>query len=278
MHFPFANRDDVSMSSPCAGCRGTLPGNRLFFSRVLAALACALLAPAAWAQTTAQEDVMFAATRVGNVALFRAMIKAGANITALDDAGNNALVLAATSNHEDMVREVLANHPDLDVRGGLGMTALGIATVRGATLEAQRLLAAGANPDIADANGVSPLASALRLGRGALATSLITAGADPNIADHDGCTPLHIVAESGDAQRVAELLRHGADPNVLDRDRRSPLFLAFFNHHREVAEVLVRRQQTDLALVTQGYSPAFWARQMGYEDLARSIAARLRKG
>jgi len=39
----------------------------------------------------------------------------------------------------------------------------------------------------------------------------------------------------------------------------------------------VRQRDTDLALVTQGYPPAFWAKQMGYEDIARSIAARLGK-
>jgi hypothetical protein len=33
-----------------------------------------------------------------------------------------------------------------------------------------------------------------------------------------------------------------------------------------------------LSLVSQGYAPAFWARQMGFDDIARSITARLRKG
>lgn len=221
---------------------------------------------------------MFSAIRTGNVALFKDIIKAGANITALDDGGNSTLVLAAMSNHEDMVREVLANHPDLDIRGNLGMTALGIATLRGANLEVQRLLAAGADPNVADANGVSPLATALRLGNRALARVFLAAGADPNIADHEGCTPLHTVAESGDEDLLKDLLSHGADPNILDHDRRSPLFLAFLNHHRGAAEILIRRRQTDLALVTQGYAPEFWARQMGYEDIARSISARLRKG
>ncbi len=241
-------------------------------------LLAAQMSAAPASAATAEEDVMFAASRVGNVALFRDMIKAGAKVDARDAGGNTALVYATLSDSDDMVREVLSHHPDPDRRGSLGMTALGIATAHGALHTVGRLLRAGANPDVADASGVTPLASALRLDRGAVAERLLAARADPGLADRDGVAPLHIAAEKGDAAMTIHLLVAGADPNVLDNDHRSPLFLALFNHHREVVEAMVRRPQTDLALVSQGYSPLFWARQMGYEDIAQSIAARLRKG
>lgn len=237
-----------------------------------------LLAGSAWANPSMEEEVMFSAAKAGNVALFQAMLKAGANANARDAVGNTALIYAALSDHDEMVREVLTHFVDLDVRGGTGMTALGIEAAHGSPLAVLRLLHAGANPSAPDAFGVTPLASALRLGRGPLALHLLAAGADPNLADRDGITPLHIAAEHGDADAVVALLMHGADPNRLDHDRRSPLFLALFGHHPEAAEALIRRRQTDLTLVTQGYSPEFWASQMGYEDIARSIKARIARG
>ncbi|HYA65207.1 MAG TPA: ankyrin repeat domain-containing protein, partial [Burkholderiaceae bacterium] len=98
-----------------------------------AALVGVLLAVAAGARTSPEEDVLRSAARAGNVALFRAMIKAGANFNARDASGNNALVFAALSDHDDMVREVLTHKIDLNVRGYVGMTALGIATAHNAT-------------------------------------------------------------------------------------------------------------------------------------------------
>ncbi len=63
----------------------------------VAALACALPGIAAHASPSLEDEVMLAAAREGNVALFRAMIKAGANAHVRDDSGNNALVFAALS-------------------------------------------------------------------------------------------------------------------------------------------------------------------------------------
>jgi len=246
--------------------------------RNLAALALALCGFAACASPGPEEEVMLSAARAGNVVLFRAMIKAGANVHARDDSGNNALVFAALSDREEMLREVLGHKVELDARGSIGMTALGIATAHNAPQAVERLLRAGADPDRADANGVTPLASALRLGRPSLAARLLAAGANPRITDRDGVTPLHVAAERGDLASATALLEHGADPNALDHERRSPLFVALFFHHPEIADAIVGRRETNLTLLTQGYTPAYWAKQMGYDDIARSISARLRKG
>ncbi|HYA65327.1 MAG TPA: ankyrin repeat domain-containing protein, partial [Burkholderiaceae bacterium] len=110
----------------------------------------------------------------------------------------------------------------------------------------------------------------------AIAVRLLAAGAVPRRADVQGVTPLHIVAERGDEPMTRALLQHGADPNVLDHEQRSPLFLALSNHHPEVAITLAQSSHINLRLVTQGYPPRFWAHQMEYDDIARSIDERLR--
>ena len=244
---------------------------------VVAALAFGPAMPAT-AKPTMEEDVMFSAARAGNISLFLAMVKAGANPTARDAGGNTALILAAQSDQPDMVREALSHSVDIDACGSLGMTALDIAAAHGAARSVERLLKAGADPSKPDRAGRSPLASALRGSHDAIALHLLAAGADPNVVDRDGIGPLHIAAERGSEEMTIALLEHGADPNALDQDKRSPLFVALFTHHREVAEAIVRRHQTDLRLVTQGYPPEFWAQQMGYDDIARSIGARIRRG
>jgi len=128
------------------------------------------------ASPSMEEEVMLSAARTGNVALFRSMIKSGANPGACDDAGNNALVFAVQSSHEDMLREVLGHRVDLDARGSAGITALGIAIIRGATHTVERLLRAGADVNVPDSNGTTPLASAMRLGRLAIANRDYNAG------------------------------------------------------------------------------------------------------
>lgn len=219
---------------------------------------------------------MLSAAKAANVALYREIFKQGANYGAGDESENNAVVFAALSDREDMLREVLTHKIDLAARGGLGMSTLGTATVHSSLQALERLLRAGADPDVADSSGVTPLASTLRLGRPQLATRLLAAGADPRRADPEGITVLHIAAEHEDAQMATALLDHGADPNTLDQEHRSVLFVALLNHHPQVAAVLVQRGQTNLRLPTQGYSRKHWAQLMGYDDIARSIDERLR--
>ena len=152
-------------------------------AKSVATLFFSLIVSAAGATPTPQEEVMLSAAKAGNVALYRAMLRDGANYGARDDSGKNAVVIAALSDRDEMLRKVLTHKIDLDARESLGMTALAIATAHNALHAVDRLLRAGANPDIADASGVTPLASALRLGRPQLATRLLAAGADPRHAD-----------------------------------------------------------------------------------------------
>jgi ankyrin repeat protein len=241
--------------------------------------------PAAEEEPLPREVALFEAVRGGDIARMRALIRSGVNFDARTSEGDTILTLALRHDQEDVVRAALDFKPELNRVGALGMSALSLATVHGLQATAQRLLRAGADVNQADADGVTPLAAALRLHQFTLAQRYLDGGADPLRADRNGTTPLHILASGGDAAGglaapllTPRLLERGADPNALDAESASPLFLALLHHHPDVAEAIVRQGSTDLRRPTQGYTPLHWARQFGYADLARLIAARLPEG
>jgi len=94
-------------------------------------------------------------------------------------------------------------------------------------------------------------------------------------AQPDDAAPRRPKADAGESNVAQALLAHGADPNRMDRAGRSPLFVALFENHSAIADLLIRDRRTNLALASEGYPPRFWAAQLGHDMLAGMIDARL---
>ncbi|WP_306327747.1 ankyrin repeat domain-containing protein, partial [Streptomyces venezuelae] len=114
----------------------------------------------------------------GGVAMMRALLTAGPDLTLTNRYGGTALIPAAERGHVAYVRAVLAETSiDVDHVNRLGWTALLEAVILGTGGRAHQevvalLLAAGADPDLPDAHGDTALHHADRHGLSEIATLL----------------------------------------------------------------------------------------------------------
>lgn len=177
-----------------------------------------------------------------------AFLFTGLVATAQDDpeAGSDATVerniFVAIYNHDmDLFTELLETGADkiLDQRFGKSeMTPLQYAAQSADMEMVDALIRAGAAVGDVDDRGFTPLHFAAATNSVDCLRVLLKAGADPNAKANNGLTPLHIAAIYGFGETVKHLLDSGADPTVL----------------------------------VQGRTPADWAREKGFEELADMLA------
>ncbi len=143
----------------------------------------------------------------------------------------------------NLVAVVAGAGGDVNLKNGLGQTALGMAVEQGCESAIADLLDFKANPNIPDNNGTVPLHIAARRGRSQLVKRLIDIGANPNIADFSGDTPLHEAVLSGKTETVSRLLDAGADPKALNQAGKMPIDYVDHTTPSSVREILDAKVQ-----------------------------------
>lgn len=203
--------------------------------------------------------------------IVEAFVKAKVKIDAVDKDGASALIAAAASGRDGMVRLLIENNAKVDLKDNDGWTALMYAASGGHSSVVKELIEAKADINATEKKGWTPLGMALYQGRGAAAETLLKAGAKwpektPNglspvlLAtygrdlqgvrqvleaglpvdgrDEDGWPAVEVAAFFGDGQIMMELLRAGADPSVKDKEGKNALDRAIENKNDEVAALL----------------------------------------
>ena len=203
--------------------------------------------------------------------IVEAMVKANVKIDAVNVDGTTALMWAASSGREGMVRLLLENGAKVDASDNDGWTALTYAASAGHWNAVKELIEAKANVNHKTKKGWTPLGMALFNGRGSAAENLIKAGATLpekggnglstvllaaygrdlasvrhvlaaerplNDVNDEGMTALAVASFYGDGQIVMELLRSGADMSIKDTKGQTALDHAKANEHAEVVAIL----------------------------------------
>ena len=153
---------------------------------------------------------LFSAAQAGDVELVNNLLEGGADLDALDEAGETALMHAAHSGHLQVV---------------------------------QALLAAGAAPDFKSAQGWTALAKAAynadtECGYPQVIAALHEAGADINARIFFGITPLMLAAGGGDASVVEWLINNGADVLAANDGGRTARLMANDKFYVDVINLL----------------------------------------
>ncbi len=219
------------------------------------------------------------------------------------------VVAAAASGRIATLREVLTNGGDANEvyaggRGGLGVSALGIASSGGDVAAVAALLAAGA-----DVNGpegtLSPLAEAAlgchqavartlldrgaspNLSRGStqvtpllaacqgacpsVASMLLRRGANPHAETSRGVTPLMAAAWWGSAGCLRELLERDPDLLATDHDGHDGVYFAALRDHPECLKLLLEAGANADRTTIHGWSALMAAARSGCEPCVRSL-------
>jgi ankyrin repeat protein len=157
--------------------------------------------------------ILFAAQQ-GNVEVATLLLDAGANKNEQSFLGQTALIIAAHSNHADLVRLLLQRGADPNT-GDAGFSALHAAVLRGNVDIVNMLLEAHADPNAritrgepvrkygqehaitASWKGATPLWLAARFVEPPIVRALRNGGADARIASADGTSPLFATVPAG---------------------------------------------------------------------------------
>jgi ankyrin repeat protein len=249
---------------------------------VVWALGMAGVSGAVKAQPLPEEEVLLSAAKQGNLSLFRNMLQLGASAHARDADGANALVWAADSGSDEMLREVLLLRIDPNAVGVRGLGALSLLALQNRAGAVARLIDAGARVDVRNADGSTALHVAAQLGREAIVSMLLRAGARPQTVDAQQATPLHRAARAGHAGVVRLLLQHGAPTpaqvdrqvHAADRTDTTPLFAALLQRREAAALAILQHAPAAREQQYLGVS----ARQLAQYFEMRDIEAAYREG
>jgi len=242
------------------------------------------------------QTALMAVARTGNVAAAKLLLDNGADVNAVEGwGGQSALHWAAARKHPEMVKFLIENDAEVDVRGidrnwerrvtseprmkdmkTGGLTSLLYAVRENCIVCANALLDAGADINKPDPDNVSPLILALVNLRYDMAMNLIERGADINQWDYFGRTPLYAAVDThlvpgrsnrGDlpalekhtAYEVAKLLlEKGANPN---------LSLKLYPPAREI----VYDRGNDFNVMNTGATPIQHAAYMGDTQMMKLL-------
>lgn len=175
----------------------------------------------------------------GEVGALRQLIQDGAQVNAVDEWGNTALLLAAREGDLETARVLLRAGADVDGRAG-PLTPLGQAALRGHIHLVRLLLRAGAGVDATGLNEQTPLMNAVKLNRIEVASVLLKAGANTQVTDRLGAGLLVVAINENMPRMLDMLLDHGLDPDQPDADGLTPLYWAMQLQRDDLAQRLVK--------------------------------------
>jgi ankyrin repeat protein len=186
-------------------------------------------------------DDFFRAVRTDDASAVASLLQRGFDPNAHDESGQSAIGLAVRE-RSDRVVDVLLKHPQLDInlRNGVGETALMLAALQGRLELAQRLIQQGAR------------------------------------VSQEGWNPLHYAASGPEPRIVALLLQRGAPIEARSPNGTTALMMAA-GYGSEESVTLLLAQHADATTRNQrGLNAADFARLAGRENLTKRLESRLR--
>jgi ankyrin repeat protein len=195
----------------------------------------------------------------GNTAEAKRLLKAGADVKALNAYGVDAMQLAADASNTELIELLLKAGADPNSPNPDGETALHLVARAGNLEAAKLLLRAGAQVDARERFGSqTPLMWAVARRHPDVAELLLSKGADVNARaairdyqrvataesrakqlDRGGLTPLMYAARENCGACVEVLLKHKADVDQPDPSGMSPMVIAILNSNWDIAKRLI---------------------------------------
>lgn len=238
------------------------------------------------------DTVLMSAARNGKYKFVEPLLKAGADVTAMNHKGETALSLAkdpkvksllqekidyqlriaARDNDAKKVEQLLAIGAKVDGATSEGITALMFATQNGHHDVVKLLLSNGTKVDAADPKGLTPLILAAELGHYNIVELLLAYGADVNAATCEGVTALMLAAQSGFDEVIKRLLAvKDINVNAAARNGLTALCSAAQNGHDRVVNQLLAHGADVNAADFNGYTPLMRATYNRHYHVVKSL-------
>ncbi len=219
--------------------------------------------------------------RTGNLEHVKKAVEAGADLTARDPFGLDALLYAAINDHKETVEFLHQNGADsqridlsyllkwhtvesvehlvrlgcnVNYKGQTGKTPLFLAlNLRNKPLY-NLLIQAGADIQQSNETGGTLLHQAIFNQDWDLVQSLLTAGVNVNAVNEDGTVPLHLAAKAKDYKLMQQLLDLGADVDAKDENDATTAFIAVLGHDIDMMKLLLKNG-ADVSIASKWGAP-----------------------
>ncbi len=182
------------------------------------------------------------------------------------------LYYATLCGFRDLVEHLIVTYPrDIHAMGGVHVTALHTAIVKGNIEIMKLLLDHGADVAVLGCEDFTPLREASRRGRLDMMILLLERHADVNTQDMYGWTPLTAASVEGDLEVVQVLLHHGAAVDFCDSDGWAALNSASRHGHLDITRLLLQNGAGVDSRTNGGWTPLATASRRGHLDVVRLL-------
>jgi uncharacterized protein len=188
-----------------------------------------------------------AATQSDNAQLVQLLLDHGANISAIDNDGRNALFMAAYTGHVSMLKLLVQCGLSITSVDSIDITPLMAAAAGNHTLAAEWLLQQGIAVDAVNNAGITALHVACESDScddTAMIELLLANGADVNKRSEHGQTALYEAAMNGHVDCVKVLIAAGADVNSANSSGKTSLHVAVVRDRSAVVQLLLEHGAT----------------------------------
>lgn len=218
--------------------------------------------------------------------------------------GSTPLHLATLCNHKEIVKFLISNGADVNVKDDNGYTPIFGAVFdyeagdRSETVK--MLIAYGADVNATDTGGLTPLHNAAMNGKRQMIELLLANKADPNVKSASGITAAQFAAEAnqqdiaallesavvradeihkpvtnGDLAKVAVVLKDNPGlANAIDISGRTPLHIAVMFDRNEIIELLISLGADVNGYNREGQTPLHQAMTVDSKEIAELLIAR----
>ena len=174
------------------------------------------------------ETAIMTACRTGNVDALELLLSVGANVNAMNKHGETALMTACKNGHVDAIELLLSVGANPNIKNNDGQTWIHLTAIGNCSREVlQVVIAHGGDVNAATNDNITALMLASRTGNVDTINVLLSAGADPNIMDADGYTCLHDAVDVGCTKETLKaIVGCSANINAANKKGVTPLMQA----------------------------------------------------
>ncbi|KAF5240324.1 hypothetical protein FANTH_9584 [Fusarium anthophilum] len=229
-------------------------------------------------QAVRNEPIVKAAIR-GDIPQLKDLLQQpGVDVNIRDGMGDTALFAAVCHDKFDAAVLLLDAKADPNIQSFDSWAALHAVSRSGNQEMAAILLDCKANTEITDEAGWTPLHVSSLYGTNAIADLLLERKAKPNAQDLDGLSPLHTAVDFGQRDVIQTLVRHGAHLDAKDHNGQTPLHIASMKRPFTPPVSLLLDLGADPKLADDnGYTALHFAVQGGH-DPALAVTPLLQRG
>lgn len=222
------------------------------------------------------------AARFGSTDAVDVLVQAGADINAVTEDKESAVLLASAQvSSAEVLRKLLSHGADVSLDSSCAMLRRKDFKQFCIVLDHMKTLGdeerrKALDIDFRAESGNTILHMCVMNSCAEATQKLLELGALPNEENHEGLTPLHIATNGGEAEIVRTLLEGGANPDILRPDGMAPLHIACDGGHIDVVSLLMNAK-CDLNLgVTltaryKGFTPLMFASRLGSSKIASML-------